>query len=152
MQIIVTWSNGMTSELEVEVPPGVTPIQTSFDPGRPETALHQKDDKSWECYSAKDGGGSIGYCLSPAMVMMMTKCGNPVEGLKWADIWSQPENHFVAAAISRCWWIKEESWERDRRQRLANKEKFHFHGHGTEQEAINCYQEFLKDFGELEPV
>ena len=46
MQIIVTWSNGMTSELEVEVPPGVTPIQTSFDPGRPETALHQKDDKS----------------------------------------------------------------------------------------------------------
>lgn len=45
----------------------------------------------------------------------------------------------------------EDEWERDRLLRVANAEKFHFHGHATEEEAIDCYQVFLRDFGEKEP-
>jgi hypothetical protein len=46
--------------------------------------------------------------------------------------------------------IEEANWERDRLLRIANKSKFHFRGHATEEEAINCYQQFLTDFGQQE--
>jgi hypothetical protein len=75
--------------------------------------------------------------------------GHPIEGLSWAAIWNAPENRDLATAISRCWWITEADWEQDRQLRLKCPEKFHSHGHKSEQEAIECYQEFLKDLGVL---
>jgi hypothetical protein len=81
----------------------------------------------------------LGYCLSPRMME------RSVAGITWAEAQQDP-------AISRAYWLNEQDWERDRLLRLANAKKFHFHGHSTEQEAINCYQEFLRDFGEQEPI
>jgi hypothetical protein len=138
MQIIVTWSNGMTSELEVEVPVGVTPTRTSFNAPAPPTALHRQADGSWACYNQRKV--LLGYCLPSKML------GRPVQGLTWAEACADVA---ISHAIP---YLNEADWERDRLLRLANAGKFHFHGHRTEQEAINCYQEFLKDFGEQEPV
>jgi hypothetical protein len=144
MQIIVRWSNGTQSELEVAVPEGATPLQTSFKAPAPPTALHQQNDGSWACYS--ENRVLVGYCLPPKMM------GWPVAGLSWAEARRD-------TAIAR-WllmvdelghpYITEESWTRDREMRLRHGEQFHFHGHATEQEAINCYQEFVRDFGEKE--
>jgi hypothetical protein len=137
MQIIVTWSNGMKSELEVEVPAGATALRASFNASAPSTALHCQADGSWACYN--QGRVLLGYCLPPKMMR------RPVEGITWAEAQQDP-------GISRAYWLNEQDWERDRLLRRANAHKFHFHGHRTEQEAINCYQEFLRDSGEQEPV
>jgi hypothetical protein len=138
MQIIVAWSNGTTSELEVEVPAGATPLQTSFNGPMHATALHLQADGSWACYNQKKV--LLGYCLPPKMI------GRRVEGITWTEACADVAVSHVIP------YLNEADWERDRLLRLANKHKFHFHGHRTEQEAINCYQEFLKDFGEQEPV
>jgi hypothetical protein len=138
MQIIVTWSNGTKSKLEVEVPVGATPLRTSFNAPAPPTALHRQPNGSWACYSQSKV--LLGYCLPPKML------GRPVEGITWAEACADVA---ISHAIP---YLNEADWERDRLLRLANAPKFHFHGHATEQEAINCYQGFLKDFGEQEPV
>lgn len=138
MQIIVTWSNGMKSELEVAVPAGATPLRTSFKTPAPPTALHRQADGSWACYNQHRV--LLGYCLPSKMM------GRPVAGITWAEACAD-------AAISHVIpYLDETDWERDRLLRQANADKFHFHGHLTEQQAINCYQEFLRDFGEQEPV
>ena len=137
MQIIVTWSNGMKSELEVEVPAGATALQTNFRAFTPPTALHRQENGAWACYNQHKV--MLGYCLSPRMM------GRSVAGITWAEAQQDP-------AISRAYWLNEQDWERDRLLRLTHAKKFHFHGHSTEQEAINCYQEFLRDFGEQEPI
>jgi hypothetical protein len=148
MQIIVTWSNGMKSELEVEVPEGATPLRTSFNVRRPDTALHQREDQRWECLSIKAGGGWLGYCLPDQMVKLMA-LGHPVEGLSWAEAHADRTS---ATALAYCSGADEGEWERSRELRFANRDKFHFHGHGTEEEAIECYQSFLRDFDEKELV
>ncbi len=144
MRIVVTWSNGTQSELEVVVPPGATPVRTSFNSAAPPTALHQQEDGSWACYS--QNRVLLGYCLPPKMM------GLPVAGPSWME--AQRDT-----AIARCLsmldekrqpYYTEESWTRDRELRLQHAEKFHFHGHATEQEAIDCYQSFLRDFNENE--
>jgi hypothetical protein len=138
MQIIVTWSNGMTSELEVAVPPGATALRTSFDSPRPPTALHRQADGSWACYNQNKV--LLGYCLPPKML------GRPVQGMTWIEASAD-----VAISQALSYFDKSE-WERDRALRVANADKFHFHGHTSEQDAIDCYQLFLRDFGEAEPV
>jgi len=149
MQIIITWSNGMTSQLEVAVPEGATPLRTSLGLVRHDTKLHRRQDGRWECNSIKPGGALVGYCMCHEMALLVAG-GHPVEGLSWRSIWNEPENHTLASAIARCPWIKEADWERDRQLRIANKSKFHSHGHGTEEEAVDCYQRFLSDFGQQE--
>jgi hypothetical protein len=138
MQIIVTWSNGMTSELEVAVPPGATHLRTSFDAPRPPTALHRQADGSWACYNQNKV--LLGYCLPPKMI------GRPIQGITWAEAC---EDVAISQALP---YFDQSEWERDRSLRLANSAKFHFHGHASEREAIGCYQQFLNDFGEKEPV
>jgi hypothetical protein len=147
MRIIVKWSNGTQSELEVEVPSGATPLRTSFVAPAPPTALHQQDDGTWACWH-KGSKVLLGYC-QPEWMM-----GRSLSGLTWDEA-----RHDTA--ISRCLnmldelgqpYFTEESWTRDRDLRLQNENKFHFHGHTTEQEAIDCYQQFLRDFGEKEMV
>jgi hypothetical protein len=138
----------MKSELEVEVPAGATATPTHFSVRRHDTALHQREDKRWECLSVKPRGGLLGYCLPEQMVKLMAN-GHRVEGLSWAEARA---DQFLASAISDCEWINEADWERERRLRQAHAGQFHFHGHGTEQEAMNCYQQFLQDFAEREPV
>jgi hypothetical protein len=136
MQIIVTWSNGLQSTVEVEAPVGVTALRTNFNPPPP-AALHLQADGSWACYN--QDRVLLGYCLPPKML------GRPVEGLTWAEA-------CMDVAISHAIpYLDKDEWERDRLLRLANAEKFHFHGHATEEEAIECYQEFLRDFSEREP-
>ncbi len=138
MQIIVTWSNGMTSELEVTVPPGATALRTSFDVPRPPTALHRQADGSWACYNQNKI--LLGYCLPPKML------GRPVQGMTWTEASAD-------VAVSQALpYFDQAEWERDRTLRVANADKFHFHGHDSEQDAIDCYQRFLFDFGEMEPV
>jgi len=138
MQIIVTWSNGMTSELEVTVPPGATALRTSFDAPRPPTALHRQADGSWACYNQNKV--LLGYCLPPKMA------GRPIQGITWKEACAD-------VAISHALpYFDQTEWERDRLLRVANNDKFHFHGHASEQDAIACYQQFLTDFGENEPV
>jgi hypothetical protein len=80
------------------------------------------------------------------MVRLMA-VGHPVEGLSWAETHADP---CLAAGLAYCPEVNEGDWQRGRQLRLANRAKFHFHGHGTEQEAIDCYQKFLRDFGEQE--
>jgi ADP-heptose:LPS heptosyltransferase len=72
--------------------------------------------------------------------------GRPVAGLSWAEALLDP---IVGPALAGQ---NEAEWERDRILREFYASKFHFHGHRTEQEAIDCYQQFLKDFGETEPI
>jgi len=153
MQIIITWSNGMTSQLEVPVPEGATPLRASLGIIHHDTALRQRQGGRWECNSIKPGGALVGYCMCQEMAMLVAG-GHPVEGLSWTSIWNEPENHTLASVIARCPWIGEADWERDRLLRIANKSKFHSSGHATEEEAINCYQQFLTDFGheELETI
>ncbi len=146
MQIVVTWSNGAKSRFEVEVPDGATPLKTNFNLPAHDTALHQRPDERWECLSVKTGGGLMGYCLPEEMVKLMAK-GHPVEGLRWEEVQA---DRGLATALKYCPETDEEGWRQARNLRAANRDKFHFHGHGTEQEAIDCYQEFLRDFGEAE--
>jgi hypothetical protein len=137
MQIIVTWSNGMQSELDVPVPSGANPLRTSFNAPTPPTALHQQGDGSWACYN--QNRVLLGYCLPPKML------GRSLEGITWAEACADVA---ISHAIP---YLNEADWERDRLLRLAHAHKFHFNGHADEQEAIDCYQEFLRDFGEKEP-
>jgi hypothetical protein len=145
MLIRVTWSNGTQSELEVEVPEGATPVQTNFTGLAPRSALHQQQDGSWACWRK---GPSIlqGYC-QPEWMLGRSLCG---------PTWEEAR---LDTAIARCLLMRnehgdpyftEEAWTRDRDMRLQRAGKFHFHGHPTEQESIDCYQEFLRDFGEAE--
>jgi hypothetical protein len=147
MKITVTWSNGTQSELEVEIPAGATPLRTSFSPPAPPTALHQQEDGTWACWH-KGSKVLLGYC-QPEWMM-----GRPLCGLTWDEARQD-------TAIARCLamldqsgqpYFTEQGWMRDRELRLHHEQKFHFHGHTTEQEAIDCYQEFLRDFGEVETV
>ncbi len=149
MQIVITWSNGMTSQLEVPVPEGATPLRASLGMSRNDTSLHHREDGRWECHSVKPGGALVGYCLGREMAMLVAG-GHPIEGLSWASIWKEPQNHTLASVIARCPWIQEAAWERDRLLRIANKSKFHFCGHATEEEAISCYQQFMTEFGQRE--
>jgi len=149
MRIIITWSNGMTSHLEVAVPEGATPLGTSLGIAGDDTALRQRQDGRWECHSMKPGAPLVGYCMSDEMAMLVAG-GHPLEGLSWKSIWNEPENHTLASVIARCPWIEEANWERGRLLRIVNKAKFHRTGHSTEQEAINCFQQFLGDFGQQE--
>jgi hypothetical protein len=149
MQIIITWSNGMTSQVEVPVPDGATPLAASLGSIRHDTALRQRQDGRWECHSMKPGGPLAGYCMSGEMAKLVAD-GHPLEGLSWTSIWNEPENHTLASVIARCPWIEESDWERGRLLRIANKAKFHWTGHSTEQEAVNCFQQFLADFGQQE--
>ncbi len=149
MQVIITWSNGMTSHVEVAMPEGATPQRASLGMIGQDTPLRQREDKRWECHSKKLGGAVAGYCLCNEVAMLVAG-GHPVEGLSWASIWHDPEHHTLASIIARCPWIEEAGWERDRLLRIANKSKFHIHGHATEEEAIHCYQQFLMDFGQKE--
>ena len=146
MRVIVTWSNGMTSEVEVPVPEGAVPLSANLDAVRHDTALRQQSGGRWECYSTKPGGALVGYCLNQQMAKLVAS-GHPTEGLSWNRIWNEPQHHTLASAIARCPWIDEAGWEHDRRLRIVHKAKFHFSGHATEQEAIDCYQRFLSDFG-----
>ena len=148
MKIVVTWSNGMKSEVEVEVPAGATPLRTNFNAKRPDTALRQREDSRWECLSVKSGGGLLGYCLPDQMVKLMAS-GHPVEGLSWAELRADQS---LSAALAYAPENNELTWQGGYLRRRENREKFHFHGHSTEQEAINCYQQFLQDFGEKEPI
>jgi hypothetical protein len=70
--------------------------------------------------------------------------GRPLEGMSWADACKDPA---ISHAIH---YLNEADWERDRMLRMEHAHKFHFEGHQTEEEAIDCYQEFLRDFGEKE--
>jgi hypothetical protein len=149
MQVTVTWSNGMISYVDVPAPEGAVPLSAHLDILRHETALRQQRDGRWECYSMKPAGGTVGYCLSEQMATLVAN-GHPIEGLSWMDIWTQPEHQSLATVLSRCPWMDENGWERDRLLRMANKSKFHFSGHATEDEAIDCYQRFLADFGQEE--
>jgi hypothetical protein len=149
MQIIITWSNGMTSHVEVPAPADATPLRTSVGMNRPDTPLHQRADGLWECHSVKPGGALVGYCLGHEMARLV-ESGHPIEGLSWTSVWNDPKNHTLASVIARCPWITQAAWERDRSLRIANKSKFHFHGHATEKAAIDCYQQFLTDFGQCE--
>ncbi len=137
MQIIITWSNGTQSELEVVVPPGATALRTSFNHPIPATSLHRQADGSWACYN--QNRVLLGYCLPSKMI------GRPVAGIAWVDACADVA---ISHAIP---YLDPTAWERDRLLRLAHAEKFHFHGHPTEQEAIDCYQDFLQDFSEQEP-
>lgn len=82
------------------------------------------------------------------MVRLMA-LGHPVEGLSWAETQADPTS---ATGLAYCSGANEGEWQRGRELRLTNRDKFHFHGHGTEQEAIACYQNFLRDFNERELV
>ncbi len=148
MRIIVTWSDGTKTELEVAEPQGTKLVKADFT-DEPETALRQRPDGRWECFSA--GSTLVGYCLSPEMTALVAQ-GHPVAGLSWKSIWSDPENHDVAVAVARSPWITEADWESDRLRRLKYSHKFHSDGHASEQDAIDCYQEFLSDFGVQEPL
>jgi hypothetical protein len=147
MLIRVTWSNGTQSELDVPVPEGATPLRTSFQAPAPPTALHRQEDGSWACWHK---GPEIlrGYCQPEWML------GRSLCGLDWDE--AQQDT-----GIARCLrmvdelghpYFTEEAWTRDRELRIQHARKFHFHGHSTEQEAIDCYQDFLRDFGERELV
>lgn len=109
-----------------------------------EAPLKQRPDGRWECWNV--GERCIGYCLSSQMIDLMAS-GHPIEGLAWGDIWSKPEHHTLASVLGRCPWITEEKWERDRARRIEHKALFHFDGHETEEQALACYQRFLKDWG-----
>jgi hypothetical protein len=150
MRIIITWSNGTKEELEVSEPEGATLLSASVS-AQPDTALRQRRDGRWECFSVNRGRALVGYCLSPEMIALVSR-GHPIAGLSWNSIWSDPENHDVATAVARCPWITQADWESDRLQREKNAHKFHSEGHGSEQEAIDCYQQFLSDFGVQEPL
>jgi hypothetical protein len=147
MKMIVKWSDGSQSELELEAPAGATPLRTSFVAPAPETALHQQEDGNWACWH-RGKTVLMGYCLPEWMA------GRSLSG----PTWDQARKD---TAIARCLNMRDESgqpyfnegdWTRDRNLRLQHAGKFHFHGHTTEQEAIDCYQEFLRDFGETEMV
>jgi hypothetical protein len=145
MQIKVLWSDGTESELEVEVPKGATPLRTSFAPRVPRSALHQQEDGSWACW--RNGPELLqGYC-QPEWMLGRSLCG---------PTWDEAQQD---TAIARCLsmrdeqghpYFTEEDWMRDHDARMRHAEKFHFHGHRTEQEAIDCYQGFLRDFGQVE--
>jgi hypothetical protein len=113
--------------------------------------LRRRGDQKWECFSVAMGGNRplIGYCMNQRLVKLI-EAGHPLEGLAWRDIWDRqghPELYELAVSLARCPWITGEDWERDRRLRIAHREKFHSCGHETEQQAIACYQEFLKTWG-----
>ena len=87
MQIIITWSNGMTSQLEVPVPEGATPLRASLGIIHHDTALRQRQGGRWECNSIKPGGALVGYCMCQEMAMLVAG-GHPAApsldfGLAW---------------------------------------------------------------------
>lgn len=143
MTVILTLQYPDGSRRLLELPAGAQVVRA---PEAANSALQQRPDSRWECYSSKLGGALIGYCMSPEYAGLVAN-GHPIEGITWADIQASWHHHILASILARCPWITEEAWERDRLLRIAHKAKFHAGGHETEDEAIACYQAFLSDFG-----